>query len=396
MAFSQIMSARDFVAMQLPPIRWAVPELVPEGITLLTGPCGIGKSGLALSMAFTVSVKQPFLLQPVSDEGPALFVTFRSGDRKIQRTLTYISETMKRPVPDCLFFNTGPSPAEDGGLDLITGWLEKHPDARLVVIDTLQEFLPREKPRRPFNEKENALLSRLDEIAKKHHAAIVCIHDSPRLPSTDPIYAVKERFRTTVKIEAFLAFVPRPRNNGFKLLCWGREVDSTSTTVYPGAKPGQWYAVDPMFEQDGPASLLQTGICNLLQEKGPMSPKEIAETLKRNRNTVRGALTGLVSSGKLTRFPDGRYAIAETSILKPEPPKPNPVPTKPPAPAEVKKPQPTVAGTPTLNTQTLRNPFERPDEARKNAYVAEFLAREKALKEAEEAKTRANKQTARK
>jgi RecA-family ATPase len=43
------------LARQLPPIQWAIPEILPEGLTLLAGKPKLGKSWLALAMALAVA-----------------------------------------------------------------------------------------------------------------------------------------------------------------------------------------------------------------------------------------------------------------------------------------------------------------------------------------------------
>ncbi len=42
---SRIFTAAEIVAEELPPVRWVVPDLLPEGVTLLAGKQKLGKSG---------------------------------------------------------------------------------------------------------------------------------------------------------------------------------------------------------------------------------------------------------------------------------------------------------------------------------------------------------------
>ena len=41
-------TARDLMSLELPEVRWAVPDIVPEGVTLLAGKPKLGKSWLTL------------------------------------------------------------------------------------------------------------------------------------------------------------------------------------------------------------------------------------------------------------------------------------------------------------------------------------------------------------
>ena len=46
---------QELLARQLPPIQWAIPDILPEGLTLLAGKPKLGKSWLALAMALAVA-----------------------------------------------------------------------------------------------------------------------------------------------------------------------------------------------------------------------------------------------------------------------------------------------------------------------------------------------------
>src|ERR687886_2979969 len=46
----EIFTALELMALELPPVRWAVPGIVPEGVTLLAGKPKLGKSWLTLGL----------------------------------------------------------------------------------------------------------------------------------------------------------------------------------------------------------------------------------------------------------------------------------------------------------------------------------------------------------
>lgn len=48
-------TARDLMAEEPPPVRWAVPGLVPEGVTLLAGKAKMGKSWLVLGLCIATA-----------------------------------------------------------------------------------------------------------------------------------------------------------------------------------------------------------------------------------------------------------------------------------------------------------------------------------------------------
>src|SRR5436190_18994108 len=50
-----IYNATDLLRKVLPPVKWAVPNLLPEGLTILGGKPKMGKSWLALCLALAIA-----------------------------------------------------------------------------------------------------------------------------------------------------------------------------------------------------------------------------------------------------------------------------------------------------------------------------------------------------
>jgi hypothetical protein len=49
------LTAAELLSLELPPIRWSVAGLLPEGVTLLAGKPKLGKSWMALGIAIAIS-----------------------------------------------------------------------------------------------------------------------------------------------------------------------------------------------------------------------------------------------------------------------------------------------------------------------------------------------------
>jgi hypothetical protein len=79
-----IFSLRDLLAWELPPVRWAVPEILPEGLTLLAGKPKLGKSWLAVSLALSIASGGVALgKQPVA-QGEVLYLALEENARRLQ------------------------------------------------------------------------------------------------------------------------------------------------------------------------------------------------------------------------------------------------------------------------------------------------------------------------
>jgi RecA-family ATPase len=51
----ETVTATDLMAAELPPVRWGVRAVLPEGVTLLAGKPKLGKSWLALGLCVAVA-----------------------------------------------------------------------------------------------------------------------------------------------------------------------------------------------------------------------------------------------------------------------------------------------------------------------------------------------------
>jgi replication-associated recombination protein RarA len=58
-ALEGIFTAEELMAEDMPPVRWVVPQVLPEGVTLLAGKPKVGKSWMALAISLAVASGGP-------------------------------------------------------------------------------------------------------------------------------------------------------------------------------------------------------------------------------------------------------------------------------------------------------------------------------------------------
>jgi hypothetical protein len=128
-------------AQNFPPLRYVVPGLIPEGLTLLIGAPKIGKSWLALDIALAVACGGRVLGHiAVGPARPVLLLALEDGDRRLQdRIRTLIPG---EPIPARLDYMTRILPGMV--VPTIEAWLATVPaDAEpLVLLDTLGKVVP--------------------------------------------------------------------------------------------------------------------------------------------------------------------------------------------------------------------------------------------------------------
>ena len=80
-------SAADLMALELPEVRWAVPGIVPEGVTLLAGKPKLGKSWLTLDLGVAISTGGAALGTKRVEQGECLYLALEYNRRRLQRRL---------------------------------------------------------------------------------------------------------------------------------------------------------------------------------------------------------------------------------------------------------------------------------------------------------------------
>lgn len=126
-------NGEELADMNLPPARFCVDTLLPQGICILGGAPKVGKSWLVLDLCVRIAQGQPVWNQKTT-QGTALYLCLEDTLRRVQDRLNSITDD----PPADLYFAVSACSIEDGLCEQIEVFCKEHPDARLVVIDTFQ------------------------------------------------------------------------------------------------------------------------------------------------------------------------------------------------------------------------------------------------------------------
>lgn len=297
------MDAVDLLGLDLPPLRWVVPDLLPEGTTILAAPPKVGKSCLIYQIAVEASIGGDLFDRRV-EPGSVLYLALEDGQRRGQDRLRTALDG--RTMPRGRLEVRWSAPAIGHGLEEeLTSWLDGHDDAIMVAIDTLQKVRPRSDGRRNAYEVDVADLGRLQAIFRNRPVALVIVHHASKAGSDDFLASVSGTYGITGSADTTMV-VRRKRAEAFgAIVVTGRDVPDFEQPVRFDEK--LWHAAPKALAE---ASFERAEVFEVIRRAGPIFPQAIGDELGLSRTSVQNMVTKLVAEGVVVRVPKGYAAVA--------------------------------------------------------------------------------------
>lgn len=296
----------DLLALDLPPLRWIVPDLIPEGTTVIASPPKIGKSCLVYGIVAEVAIGGELLGRRVAP-GAALYLALEDGRRRGQDRLK--AALKGRTLPRGRLEVRWSARKLGAGLeDDLRAWLDQHADAAVVAIDTLGKVRQRSDGRRNAYEIDVEDLGRVQDLFRDRNVALIIVHHAKKETGDDFVAAVSGTYGITGSADTIVS-VKRPRLETFgSLLVTGRDVADAKIPVrFDGLTWSQ--APDSLPE----ASFSRAEIYRVVEERGPIFPAAIATALDLERSNVQHRVAALVDDGAIARTPKG-YVVSRARV----------------------------------------------------------------------------------
>jgi hypothetical protein len=304
-------TAAELLATDFPEPRWAVPGVVPEGCILLAGPPKVGKSWLTLGLGLSVAAGGKALGRIDVDAGPVLYLALEDTPRRLKGRL--VKMLAGDPAPDDLTLATTCPSLPDGGDKKVAGWLDQHPDARLVVVDVFTRMRGPRPPGPSAYEADYAAVAQMKAIADTYGVAIVLVVHVRKADAEDFLETVSGTNGLAGAADA-VAVLRRPRGKADGALhVTGRDVDEATYALRFGADLGAWQLLD------GPATQHLVGdtraaILAAVEFAPGAGPRQLADAAGLEHDTVRQTVRRMVDAGQLDTDGDGHYFLPVTPV----------------------------------------------------------------------------------
>jgi hypothetical protein len=292
-------TARDLQGRTFPPIKWVVPGLLPEGLTILMGAPKLGKSWLTLDIALAVARGGNALGQDC-DQGDVLLLALEDNERRLQDRLRKIAGD--DPWPEALAYSTEWPRLNAGGLAGIEEWIDRAPNPRLIVIDTLGMVKPQAAGKGSAYDQDIAALRPLHQLASARRVSIVIVTHKRKMEADDPLEEISGTNGLTGTADTTIALIRGPSGEGCILYGRGRDLAEFERAVT--LVECRWQIEGEPLEAF--AGQTWKRIIKAVRE-GASKPKDIATVTGLTEANVRQSLKRMVAKDVLTKSSYGTY-----------------------------------------------------------------------------------------
>jgi len=181
---SDLISARDLQLANLPPIKYIIHKFLPVGLTIFSAASKIGKSWLVLHMGLMIALGQKFW-DKQTERSAVLYLALEDTDirlrDRINKVLNYES------APENFYYQTHAPNLDCGLIDVLDDWLQKHPDIKLIIVDTLQKIRGRSSSGLSMYQQDYKDMSILKKFAKDNDMSLFLVHHNRKIAdNADP------------------------------------------------------------------------------------------------------------------------------------------------------------------------------------------------------------------
>jgi hypothetical protein len=306
----KVLSATDLLGREFPEPRAAVPGVLSEGVSILAGKPKLGKSWIGIDLANAVASGGLALGQIQVERGEVLFLALEDGWRRLQdRLRTTLSG---EDTPPGLFFAVEWPRLDDGGLNAIENWLNRHPNARLVVIDTLKPVRPRQNVRARLYDSDYDSVAPLGELARKYRVTILIVYHTRKSDSDDPVDLVSGTLGLTGAVDGVLVLKRSRGSCDATLHITGRDFGDKEIALSWNADVTCWRMLGDAAEyrlSDERRSMIEF----LKQQSEPLTPKAVSDLLRREYSAIKKLLWTMARDGQLHVDTKGQYSVSSNT-----------------------------------------------------------------------------------
>lgn len=314
---ANVVNAAELLTWQFDPLQWTIEGILPAGCYLLAGRPKVGKSWLGLALAIAVASGGRALGHAAVNQGDVLYLGLEDSHRRLHDRIEKLLDGDAAGKVARLDVITECPRLSDGGELIVEGWLDNHPAAKLVIVDTLQRFRPRRQRGTDPYESDYEALQALLAITKRRDVTVVVVHHLRKMSGGDDVFdLVSGTLGLTGAVDGSLVLQRVRGKSDATLHVTGRDLPQDLELGLAWDQTTATWRVAGSAEELRLTRLQFVIFSTLRDEERPMSPAELHDALKRNQldtsyDTLKTVLSRMAGDGKLFKVGRGLYTVSD-------------------------------------------------------------------------------------
>lgn len=299
-----VISADALDRIDFPPVRYVVPGVIAQGLTILGGAPKRGKSWACLDMALAVAAGGVALGSIDVEQGDVLYLALEDNQRRLQGRMRQLMGPEASMPPRLQLATECPS-LDKGGAAAIEAWCQEAPNPRLIIVDVLSKVRPERREKDGLYDGDYKAIEPLKRIADQFEIAVIVVHHtSKRGDAADPFDTLSGT--TGLSGAADTVLILQHTTDGPKLYGRGRDIEEFEKAMRFDQDTGRWAILGDAAEVHK-SQERKIILDHLLAAKNLLSAQDIANALDKHVNTVSKMLSRLLQSGDICKERRGRY-----------------------------------------------------------------------------------------
>lgn len=237
-----VIDGETLMDMKLPPTKFCVETLLPQGICMLGGAPKIGKSWLVLDLCIRIAKGEPIWSLPTK-KGTTLYLCLEDPLRRVQERLNMLTDD----VPPNAYFAIAAGTLADGLCEQIRKFVSEHPDTVLVAIDTFQ--IVRTGCIDTSYANDYGEVRQMKQLADELNISILLVHHLRKQGDIDPLNKLSGTTGISGAVDAVFVLDKSKRNaQGATLICTGRDIEYREMELKLSKETCAWEMVSDSIE----------------------------------------------------------------------------------------------------------------------------------------------------
>lgn len=237
-----VIDGETLMDMKLPPTKFCVETLLPQGIAMLGGAPKIGKSWMVLDLCVRIA-KGETIWNLTTRKGTTLYLCLEDPLSRIKQRLCMLTDE----VPENAYFATAAGTLADGLCEQIRNFVSNHPDTVLVAIDTFQIIRTNSTDTSYANDYDE--VRQMKQLADELSISILLVHHLRKQGDSDPLNKISGTTGISGAMDAIFVLDKSKRNTDMAtLVCTGRDIEYREIEMKLSKENCTWNLVSDSLE----------------------------------------------------------------------------------------------------------------------------------------------------